>query len=182
METAVDSIDNKSTAARYAFAVLTAVLALVLRQTLSPLLGANNPYFTVWAAVVFSAWYYGVGPSVVTTLMSALGVWYWFLLPLHSFRLQDSKMQIGGLVGFGVLSGFIIALGEKITAGHTVKGSWPSNRFERRNANTICWRTPSQTMLDGTRRRPHFLVQRKMVRVHGHHTWANGRMGLAIGA
>ncbi len=118
METAVDSIDNKSTAARYAFAVLTAVLALVLRQTLSPLLGANNPYFTVWAAVVFSAWYYGVGPSVVTTLMSALGVWYWFLLPLHSFRLQDSKMQIGGLVGFGVLSGFIIALGEANRRSH----------------------------------------------------------------
>ncbi len=113
METSLDStVDKKSTAARYTFAVLTAVLALLLRQALSPLIGAHYPYFTVWAAVVFSAWYCGLGPSIVTTLISALGVWYWFLPPLHSFRLQDPKTQISGLVGFGVLSGFIIALGE----------------------------------------------------------------------
>lgn len=113
METSLDStFDKKSTAVRYTFAVLTAVLALLLRQALSPLLGANNPYLTVWAAVVFSAWYWGLGPSIVTTLISALGVLYWFLPPLHSFRLQDPKTQISGLVGFGVLSGFVIALGE----------------------------------------------------------------------
>jgi PAS domain S-box-containing protein len=113
METSLDStVDRKSTAARYTFAVLTAVFALLLRQALSPLMGAHYPYFTVWAAVVFSVWYSGLGPSIVTTLISALGVWYWFLSPLHSFRLQDPKTQISGLVGFGVLSGFIIALGE----------------------------------------------------------------------
>jgi PAS domain S-box-containing protein len=119
METSVDSsVDKKSTAARYAFAVLTAVLALLLRQALWPLLGANNPYHTVWAAVIFSAWCFGLGPSIVTTLISALGVWYLFLLPLHSFRLQDPKSQITGLVWFGVLSGFIIALGEVNRRSH----------------------------------------------------------------
>jgi PAS domain S-box-containing protein len=119
METSLDStLDRKSTAARYSFAVLSAVLALLLRQALSPLLGANNPFFTVWAAVVFSAWYCGLGPSIVTTLISALGVWYWFLPPLHSFRQQDLTAQISGLVGFGVLSGFIIALGEANRRSH----------------------------------------------------------------
>ena len=39
-------------------------------------------------------------------------MWYWFLEPFHSFRLQDPKSQITGLVGFGVLSGLIIALSE----------------------------------------------------------------------
>src|SRR5512135_3926300 len=113
METAPNSeADNKSTAARYALAVLIAVLALLLRQVLSPLLGASNPYFTLWAAVVFSAWYCGLGPAVVMTVVSIVGVWYWFLVPMHSFRLQDPKTQISGLVGFVVLSGFIIALGE----------------------------------------------------------------------
>jgi len=124
METSLDStVDKRSTAARYTFAVLTAVLALLLRQALSPLLGANNPFFTLWAAVVFSAWYCGLGPSIVTTLISALGVWYWFLPPLHSFRLQDPKTQISGLVGFGVLSGFIIALGEANRRSHRTRSS-----------------------------------------------------------
>jgi PAS domain S-box-containing protein len=124
MEISLDStLDKKSTAGRYTFAVLTAVLALLLRQALSPLLGANNPFFTLWAAVVFSAWYCGLGPSIVTTLISALGVWYWFLPPLHSFRLQDPKTQISELVGFGVLSGFIIALGEANRRSHHKRSS-----------------------------------------------------------
>ena len=42
-------------------------------KILSPLLGADNPYLTAWAAIVLSAWYYGVGPSVVCTLISVLG-------------------------------------------------------------------------------------------------------------
>jgi PAS domain S-box-containing protein len=122
METALKKVDKKSTAARYTFAVLTAVVALLLRQALLPLLGANNPYFTVWAAVVFSAWYFGLGPSIVTTLISALGVWYWFLPPLQSFRLQD-KNQISGLVGFAALSGFIIALAEANRRSHDKRRS-----------------------------------------------------------
>jgi PAS domain S-box-containing protein len=119
METSLDStVATQSTAARYAWAVLIAVLALLLRQALSPFLGASHPYHTVWAGVVFSAWYCGLGPSIVTTLISVLGVWYWVLPPLHSFRLQDPKTQISGLVGFGVLSCFIIALGEANRRSH----------------------------------------------------------------
>lgn len=113
MEISLDSsFDKRSTAARYALAALVAVLALLLRQALSPLLGANNPYHTVWAGVVFSAWYCGLGPSIVTTVLSVLGVWYWYLSPFGSFKLYDAKAEVSGMVGFLVLSGFIIALGE----------------------------------------------------------------------
>ena len=97
---------------RYALAVLSAILALLLRRLAAPFLGENNPYHTVWAAVVFSAWYCGLGPSLVTTLLSALGVWYWFLPPANSFSLGDTKTAISGILGFLVFSGLIIALGE----------------------------------------------------------------------
>lgn len=63
-------------ARRYGLAIFAAVLALLLRQLLTPFLGESNPYHTVWAAVVFSAWYCGLGPSIVTALLSAIGVWY----------------------------------------------------------------------------------------------------------
>lgn len=46
----------------------------------------------------------------VTAALSAAGVWYWFLPP--GFSLDDPKAAISGILGFLVLSGLIIALGE----------------------------------------------------------------------
>ncbi|MGA2004375.1 MAG: DUF4118 domain-containing protein [Terriglobales bacterium] len=97
---------------RYGLAILTAILGLLLRALLSPLLGTNNPYHTAWIAVVSAAWYCGVGPAILATLMSAVGVWYWFLSPGHSFAVTDPKAEITGMAGFLILSAVIIALGE----------------------------------------------------------------------
>jgi PAS domain S-box-containing protein len=105
-------VRSEPIAMRYSSAVLAAVLALLLRQMLSPWLGTSYPYHTLWAAVVFSTWYCGVGPSVVTTLIGLLGVWYWFLPPSQSFMLQHMRSDVSGMVTFLALSGFIIALGE----------------------------------------------------------------------
>ncbi len=97
---------------RYGVAVLAGILALLLRQLLSPLLGQYYPYHTVWVAAVFSAWYCGLGPSIATVLVSVVGVWYWFLPPARSFALDDPKTAISGIAGFLVFSGLIVALGE----------------------------------------------------------------------
>jgi signal transduction histidine kinase len=99
-------------AIRYGLAILAAMAALFLRELLSPFLGTENPYHTVWAAVVFAAWYCGLGPAILATLVGGLGVWYWFLPPTRSFHLQDPKAQISGIVGFLFFSGLIIVLGE----------------------------------------------------------------------
>jgi PAS domain S-box-containing protein len=96
----------------YFLAVLAALAALLLRKSLSPLLGMDNPYLTAWAAVVLSAWYYGIGPSLVCTIISVVGVWYLFLPYFHSFGLQNPKSEISGMVLFSLLAGLIIALGE----------------------------------------------------------------------
>src|SRR5579872_7358376 len=96
----------------YALAVLAAIVALMLRRLLAPLLGENNPYHTVWAAVVFAAWYCGLGPSIMTMVLSLIGVWYWFLVPAHAFSLNEPRSEVAGMVGFLFFSGLIIALGE----------------------------------------------------------------------
>jgi signal transduction histidine kinase len=85
---------------------------LWLRQLLAPLLGESNPYHTAWAAVVFAAWYCGLWPSILTAVMSVLGIWYWFLAPARSFALRDPRADIFGMVGFLLFSGLIVALGE----------------------------------------------------------------------
>jgi K+-sensing histidine kinase KdpD len=100
------------TVRRYFFGILVALVALALRALLTPLLGDNNPYHTMWAATVVTAWYLGIGPSILTTLVGVVGVWYWFLPPPHSFALKDSKSAVAGIIGFLFFSGLIIALGE----------------------------------------------------------------------
>ena len=105
------NMSAKSGVASYSLALLATVLALALRWSLTPLLGQANPYQTVWAAVVFSAWYCGLGPSIVTAISSALGVWFWFLPPYRSFAIQNPTDRYG-LISFVVLTGFVVALGE----------------------------------------------------------------------
>ncbi|MCU1300814.1 MAG: hypothetical protein JWQ87_1098 [Candidatus Sulfotelmatobacter sp.] len=107
-----DSSNRPSKALRYGLAILIALLALVLRELLTPFVGKSNPYLTVWTAVVFSGWFCGLGPSILTALLGVTGVWYWFLPPFHSFALQEPKTSIAGIIGFLFFSGLIIVLGE----------------------------------------------------------------------
>jgi signal transduction histidine kinase len=115
---------------RYALAVFAAIVALVLRSFLSPFLGDSNPYHTAWAAVVFSAWYCGLGPSIATTLVMVVGVWYWFLPPVGSFALRDPKATITGMLGFLLFSGLIIALGEA-NRRSLAKSKWAQEKLRQ---------------------------------------------------
>jgi hypothetical protein len=81
----------KQEAARYALAAGAVAVALYLRKLLNPLLGAENPYHTLWLAIAFSAWYCGVGPSVLAVEIGVIGVWYWSLPPYHSFERKDQN-------------------------------------------------------------------------------------------
>jgi signal transduction histidine kinase len=106
------SSSGKGDVPRYVVAILIAIVGLFFRQLLFPLLGVSNPFHTAWAAVIFAAWYCGMGPAIVTAIIEVIGIWYWFIPPVHSFRFSDPKSQISGMVGFLFFSSFIIALGE----------------------------------------------------------------------
>ena len=104
METfAVGFRNSKSQAKGYALAAAAALAAVLVRSLMTPLLGDQTPYLAAWAAVVFSAWYCGLGPSIVTVLLSLLGVLFFVLPPTHTFRLMYSKSE---LTGNGWVSGF----------------------------------------------------------------------------
>jgi len=98
-------------ARRYLLATLAAVFALFLRKLLDPLLGTDNPYHTMWLAIVFSAWYCGLGPSLIALAIGLLGIWYWFLPPYNSFALMNHT-DVLGLLSFAAFSGVIMFLGE----------------------------------------------------------------------
>lgn len=95
----------------YGLAVLAASAALLSRAVLSPELGSHYPYHTVWLAIIFVAWYCGLGPSILAVGIEALGIWYWFLPPYHSIS-GKNHIEYFGMIGFLTFSAIIIALGE----------------------------------------------------------------------
>src|ERR1700758_2859378 len=95
----------------YAIAAAVAIVALLFRKLLVPVMGNENPYHTVWLAVMFSAFYCGIGPAVITTVISSVGILYWFLPPYYSFT-GHSNEQLFGAAGFLIFSVVIIVLGE----------------------------------------------------------------------
>jgi signal transduction histidine kinase len=103
--------DRKKTLLYYLIGVGASVAALLLREILGEVFGAHYPYHTVWLAVIFVAWYCGIGPSIVAVAIDALGIWYWFLRPYDSFVGKD-RVEYLGLLGFLLFSWVIIVLGE----------------------------------------------------------------------
>jgi signal transduction histidine kinase len=95
----------------YGLAVLAASAALLSRATLTPEFGSHYPYHTVWLAIIFVAWYCGLGPSILAVGIEALGIWYWFLPPYHSIS-GKNHIEYFGMFGFLAFSAIIIALGE----------------------------------------------------------------------
>ena len=104
--------DQRPSAQCYFIAILVTGLALYLRSLLSPFYGQDYPYQPLFLAVMFAAWFYGVGPATVATVLSALGAWYWFLPPENSWRLREPRTEAAGLIGFIVFCSLIIAMGE----------------------------------------------------------------------
>ena len=92
----------------YGVAALATGLMLLIRLLLNPLLGQNAPLLAFTLPVVVSAWYGGLGPGLVATLLGALGGTYFFVLPIYSF-LPTTREDIASIVLF-VLVGLLIAL------------------------------------------------------------------------
>ena len=75
---------TRSAILRYGFVFLAVAVALLLRFALWPLLGSDVPFLLLWPAVMGCAWYGGVGPGLLATLLSALGRLVLLLEPQYS--------------------------------------------------------------------------------------------------
>ena len=79
---------------RYGFAVVAALVALLLRLALAPILGEQSPFMLFWAAIIGSSLYGGLGPGLVATaLTAALGA-YFLLPPIYSLAVADPRVQL----------------------------------------------------------------------------------------
>src|SRR6516225_5277521 len=92
-----------STLGRYSIALVATAVALVLRRLIDPLLGDYSPYATLCPTIVFLAAYVGVGPSVVSVILSILGADYWFMQPRGSFQIS-TPAQVVSTMSFLAIS------------------------------------------------------------------------------
>jgi C4-dicarboxylate-specific signal transduction histidine kinase len=80
-------IDSRPPLLRYAISIAAVAVALALALLIP--WGADPSHFTLFfAAVMLSAWYGGLGTGLVTTILSALTLDYYFISPLHSIELD----------------------------------------------------------------------------------------------
>jgi signal transduction histidine kinase len=77
---------------RYGLALVSVLAAFVARFVLEPILGAVAPLVLFSLAVTVSAWYGGLGPGLVATLASGLLGDYFFIPPLHTFRMSTHNL------------------------------------------------------------------------------------------
>ena len=101
----------KSGAGRYALALLITALFLFLRSVLDPVIGSYVPYLAVLPAVIFSARFSGLAPSLLAMLLAFVGEQYWFIPPTHSLRIVGSA-EIAGTIVYFLVSLAIIVFAE----------------------------------------------------------------------
>jgi PAS domain S-box-containing protein len=100
-------------ATRYTLAVVAALVAIAVRWAASPLVGTQMVFTAVFPALFFSAWYLGLGPSIVTGVTGFFGSWYLFISPVQPFSWDDPKPALLRTGGFLLLSTIIILVGER---------------------------------------------------------------------
>ncbi|WP_230968466.1 PAS domain S-box protein [Nostoc sp. WHI] len=94
----------------YGIALLSVGLALQTTLLLSPYLSAT-PAALFFAAVMVSAWYGGLAPGLVATVLSTLAVNYYFFKPLYPQKITDLNILVP-LVVFMLTAGLISLLNE----------------------------------------------------------------------
>ena len=96
---------------RYGYAFAAALTASLICGGLEHFAGHGGTYVVLLLAVVFSAWYCGVGPSIVATILGLVGTMFGFIPWFHSFRSTDPSEAVGTLA-FLLSSIIVVMLGE----------------------------------------------------------------------
>lgn len=99
--TAVNSVPQaRSIYIQTGGAIAITILALVVRIMLTPTVGSQFPFATVYFAVTFAAWYGGWRPALISAFLGYLGVSYFIVSPYHSILLHSPADYIGASIFF----------------------------------------------------------------------------------
>ena len=92
----------------YGTALVATLLATLLRELLDPVLERTAPFSAYYAAVMFTAWYGGLGPSLLALVSGAVLADYLFIEPRVSLLASNLEHQVG--LGLYLAVGVVVAL------------------------------------------------------------------------
>lgn len=96
---------------RYGVAVVATMAVVAAAHFLYIPAGSPLPYLLLFPAIAFSSWYCGLGPSASAVTLAMAGLRYWFVTPLDSLRVPDTRQSTWLLV-FLLASAGVVALEE----------------------------------------------------------------------
>jgi signal transduction histidine kinase len=96
---------------RYGLPVAAIAAILVVCHALTGFVGTTTLYILLFPVIVYSALSCGIGPSMLAVVIALGGAKYWFISPLHSFRVPDTE-QLISMLAFLFASGAVVAMGE----------------------------------------------------------------------
>jgi signal transduction histidine kinase len=92
----------------YGFAVLTFAVTFACVILIDDILQAAPPVSLFLCAIIFVAWFTGLGPALLTTGLSVLAFAYFYLLPPDALTLASRDLP--RIVIFGIAAAFIAAV------------------------------------------------------------------------
>jgi PAS domain S-box-containing protein len=103
---------SRSAPFRYAVSFLATSGAVFLRWVLEPYLGRYTPFITLYPVLAVLAMYFGVGPSVLSTLVGLVGVTYWIMRPQGLFAGPHVGVHVVSTIVYLAFGAVIIVSGE----------------------------------------------------------------------
>jgi signal transduction histidine kinase/CheY-like chemotaxis protein len=100
--------NTRSVALRYGSAVVSIGLAMLIRVLLAPVLNGHYPFALFYAALIFTAWYGGKGPSLLAILLGLLAgnLLALFVNPVPSVASEEYVVGVALYCLIGLLSVF----------------------------------------------------------------------------
>jgi K+-sensing histidine kinase KdpD len=87
---------------RYGLAIALVVVATAARVSLGTALGQRQPFATFYLALILSAWYGGLGPSIVAMALGGLAALFFFRAPIGFMTVTQAADVVGIGLYFGV--------------------------------------------------------------------------------
>ncbi len=102
---------SRSNILHYGCAVVSTVLATLVRLLLDPVLGDQFPFATLFFAVLLTAWYGGSRPALSAVILGAISADYFLLPPRGNFVLHGEAEYFGMAIFVGVGLGLALVGG-----------------------------------------------------------------------
>jgi K+-sensing histidine kinase KdpD len=99
-------------ASGYGIAIFGVLIAFALRYALHPFLGASLPLFFFQINTILIAYFFGMGPAILSLLLSEPLLVYFFMEPFGEFSVVDRRDITTLLVylSYTILTGFLVEL------------------------------------------------------------------------